>query len=129
MSVSAPMASSTAVIIKHDIARRYRGGHHKTFLPITVQSNINDVNSWQTGFVSSTTTNFKAFVSAIVGATPPGNTITGLVNVSFYNGFTVVTTPSGRAKNKPTLRTTPLVEAILSSECDPIIGSQRRRLA
>jgi hypothetical protein len=50
------------------------------------------------------------------------------VNVSYYNGFTVVTNPTtGRARNVPTLRGTPVVDTVTGIVARVQVGSQRRR--
>jgi hypothetical protein len=51
------------------------------------------------------------------------------VNVSYYEGFTVVIDPiTGRARNVPKLRSSgPLVDGVVGIVINPELGTQRRR--
>jgi hypothetical protein len=68
------------------------------------------------------------FTDVIAGGWGGAGTLTHL-NVSYYAGFTVVVDPvTGRARNLPTPRVTPLKDAITANIVRSRIGSQRRRL-
>jgi hypothetical protein len=84
--------------------------------------------NWSTAFVGDVTAALTSAFAAIIGASAGGTTITQHVNVSYYAGFTVVTSPtSGRARNVPTLRSSPHVDTITSFAVSQRIANQRRR--
>lgn len=119
------MSAQAAFVVKKKIARRYRGGHGKTFLPPPGAVNLNDLGHWTASFVTNNTARYVAFIAAIVAqADVPIDTE---VQVSYYSGFTNVTTSSGRMKAKPTLRVSPVVDTVTSVLGDSRVGSQRRR--
>lgn len=122
------LPSSICGLINHQINRRYRGGKPKTFMRAGVAESLDQTNQWEGSFVTSMLDSWEAFIAAVIATTGMSITITNIVNVSYYEGFTVFTTPGGRAKNLSTLRTTPLVNPIVASTVPAKVGSQRRRL-
>lgn len=110
------------------IARRYRGGKPKTFYPMGTASDVSGTGQWTGGALSAFNTAVGNFFGDMVLAGWSGaGTITN-VNVSYYQGFTVVTNPiTHRARNVPTLRGAPVVDTVLAQGIDANIGSQRRR--
>lgn len=122
------LPSSIAALVNHQINRRYRGGKPKTFMRAGVAESLDQSNQWEGSFVTSLLDAWQAFIAAIIATTGMSITITNIVNVSYYEGFTVFTTPGGRAKNLSTLRTTPVVNPIVDSTVPAKVGSQRRRL-
>jgi hypothetical protein len=126
---SVAINSATATVVNHKIARRYRGGKPKTFLPIGQASELVLDNEWSTAYIALADANWGGFIAALAGATFGALTIVNLVNVSYYSGFTVVTNPiTGRSKNVPTIRVAPLVDQIVGHDVQARLGSQRRRL-
>lgn len=127
-NLEAPISGASSVLVNYQIARRYRGGRPRSYLPWGDQSVIGNRQTWSAGFVSSVTTHLGDCFSGIVGQTSGGTTITNHVNVSYYEGFTVETSPgTGRARNVPTLRSSPLVDAIVGFSVSTRIANQRRR--
>jgi hypothetical protein len=124
-----PTRAACAVVVGH-IARRYRGGKPKIFLPCgTVADKVSD-GRWTTTFaanVGTAWTNLQHDVEATPGLSM---SLVQPVNVSFYQGYNApVVLPSGRSKQTAKVRVTPLVDAIVTYTCDQQIGSQRRRLS
>jgi hypothetical protein len=71
----------------------------------------------------------NAFFAALEAAVWSGASSLAQVNVSYYKGFTVVTSPTtGRARNVPTLRSAPVVDAVTAQAVRTSIGTQRRRI-
>jgi hypothetical protein len=114
-------------LINHVIPRRYRGGKPKIFLPPGGLGALADDKSWTNTFTGNMTAAWEAFVAATLADAFASFTPVNIVNVSFYKGFTPFAEPSGRYRNIPTARATPLVDPISSSSCRGEIGSQRRR--
>jgi len=122
--------ASLCVVVQHQIARRYRGGKPRTYFPFGDGSKTNGADFWAAAFVTLVGTNFGNAVSAFTGAVGGGATITGLVSVSYYQGFTVVTSPTtGRSRNVPKLRSGgPVTDTIVANVVNSKYGTQRRRL-
>lgn len=108
--------------------RAYRGSRPKNFQPLGVEADTTGANGWSSTFVTNLQLALNAFYAGLSGETA-GTTVLDLpVSVSYYHGFTVVTSgTTGRARNVPTARTTPLVVGVLGLEVSQRLGSQRRR--
>lgn len=124
------LVANAAMVVNHTIPRRYRGGRPRTYLRCGDSSSLatDSTNEWGTTFLDSAATEWGAFISYVLGRTPGGFTPGAIVNVSWFNGNTVFTTPTGRARNIPVKRTTPLVDGITAHTLAVKVGSQRRRL-
>jgi hypothetical protein len=122
--------ASAAVVVSYEIARRYRGGHSRGYWPFGVATDLGTEQTWSAALSTATKTGIDAFFTAVVGAGWTGAGTLDHVNVSYYHGSHVVTNPStGRARNVPDLRATPLVGTISTTLVRLRIGSQRRRMA
>jgi hypothetical protein len=124
------LPSSTAVAIIYSIARRYRGGKPRNMWPFGSDSNLSTGQQWTSGFITSCVTAVAAVFTAFIGQSAGGTTISQMVSVSYYDGFTVVTSPTtGRARNVPKLRSGgPAVDTIVSPFGNTRVGNVRRRL-
>lgn len=125
---SALPGSACAVEQAH-IARRYRGGHPRTYWPFGTGNDNSSAQLWIPASLTAFATARAAFDTAWKASVPAGIGAVTDVSVSWYSGFTNVTLPSGRATSKPTYRATPVVDGILSRSFRSTIGSQRRRLS
>lgn len=122
------LAAGTAVLVNHSIARRYRGGKPRTYLPLGIASDLTTGGVWSNAFTGAVDGAWGAFTGDIVGGSYGGITITNIVNVSYYSGFTVVTSPTtGRSRNVPKLRSSPIVNAFTGHTVSELVASQRRR--
>jgi hypothetical protein len=122
-----PMPAQTAANVEYGIARRYRGGKPRMYLPPGVTGNAENDTQWTTAYVG----NFQTGVSNLIidiGTTGPGAMGTlAHVNVSYYQGFTNITNTSGRTRAAPKYRDTALVDAVTGYFGKQEISSQRRR--
>jgi hypothetical protein len=114
-------------VLKFGIARRYRGGHPRMYTPWGTEEDFLTPQTWSTTFLGEAIAAWNLFVGDIVAAPWSGGTIGDQVNVSYYEGFTNFTYPSGRTKALPKLRVTPLIDPIVSVGVNPHFASQRRR--
>ena len=120
-------AAAVCLIIKFKIARRYRGGHPRFYMPGPSMGNLQTTETWTSAYASGAASAFSAFIAAAV-TTPPTNLGTmAHVNVSYFQGFHNVTFPSGRTHAVATPKGTPTVDPVIAYVGNPIIGSQRRR--
>jgi len=124
----ATLGGQVCFIISGEIARRYRGGHPRSYWPFGIDTDSYDAHSWHPTFLTSVLTAWGDFLTAIEGAGWTGAGTLSPVNVSYYEGFTNHTYPSGRTRPIPTLRGTPVVDPIISYVPRPDYGTQRRRV-
>jgi hypothetical protein len=123
------LPAQCATNIEYDIARRYRGGKPRMFLPAGVAGDQQDAGHWSSTFLTAVNTNFAAFISEIEALTIGAIGTLAHVNLSYYQGFTNVTNSSGRTRAAPKYRATALVDNIVGYSAKAVIGSQKRRRA
>lgn len=121
-----PLPNGTALIIKKKIARRYRGGHPKFYLPGQRVANVT-ADQFAAGFLTTMLTAYGNFISDVLTGVPVAAAPAFEVNVSYFSGFHNVTFPSGRQRAVPTPRGTPVVDLVLAHSANPTVASQRRR--
>lgn len=122
------LSGATSLVVNYTIARRYRGGKPRSYLPWGTTENLETKQQWDPSFLAAVGSDVAACFSTIIGTSEGGTTISNHVNVSYYNGFTVVNPGGGkRAKNVPVLRSSPLVDTITGRTFLAFPGSQRRR--
>jgi hypothetical protein len=110
----AAMTAETAVLINFVIARKYRGGKPRIYIPAGSGTQLNNPVQWQSTFTSAFESAFTNFVNSLLGVGGLGPTVDYLANVSYYSGKTE--------------RPTPVVDKILSWSVNGIPASQRRRM-
>lgn len=125
-----PPAIDAATLMNSVIARRYRGGKPRIYLPIgTIDHLTTSPVEWDPSYVTAVNSSWAAFNTALLALTGIGCTLTNHVNVSFYKGFASVQNPvTKRWQNIPTPRTgDAVVDDISSTSANPTVGVQRRR--
>lgn len=126
--IEQPLSLGTSVVENFHISRRYRGGKPRVYLPWGVSSDLTDRRDWGASFLTGVDSAITSFIAGVVGLTSGSTTISGQINISYFSGFDVVTSPTtGRARNVPKRRATPVVDDILSHTASSRPGSQRRR--
>jgi hypothetical protein len=124
---TSPVAAQVATSVEFDIARRYRGGKPRMFLPPPGSSEVADPAHWTDGFVSGTNTNMAAFMTEIGAISVGGLSDLTHVSLSYYKGFTNLPNSSGRERAVPTYRATALVDTVTGYSTKKMFGSQKRR--
>jgi hypothetical protein len=123
-----PIPAESAMVVAYKINRRFRGGHPRGYWPFGNDGDIDTPQKWSAGLVASSDAGLSSFFAYVVGAGWSGAGDLKHVNVSYYKGFHVATNPeTGRARNVPNPRPTPLTDDVLSYASRTRIGSQRRR--
>jgi hypothetical protein len=115
--------------IEYLIARRYRGGKPRMYLPAGVIADQVDPSHWDSTLTTAVGTGFAAFIAAIVGTALSSLTVGAHVNLSYYSGFHNVTNSSGRTRAAPTYRALAKSDVITGYLPHALISSQRRRRA
>jgi hypothetical protein len=122
------LPAGVAALTNFTVARRYRGGKPRMYMPAGSDTDLANAQTWATAFTNAVTAGWNSYVTALEAAVWSGGTITGQVNVSYYHGFASVQDPvTLRWRNIPTPRATALVDAITSVSTSVKIGSQRKR--
>lgn len=114
------LPASVAICLTKTIARRYRGGHPRMYLPGQVTADTQDSRTWNTTATAAALTRANLFYAQVNGLTTATSGLCKLANVSYW-----FTSPP---KTPPQLRPVPLVELITGFKVDNRIDSQRRRL-
>lgn len=123
-----PLSGATCLLVNYQIARRYRGGRPRSYLPWGDATKLGNRQTWDASFITAATSAITDSNASIIGASAGGTTITNHVNVSYYEGFTLVTSPTtGRGRNVPNLRSSPLVDTVSGFACSTRVANQRRR--
>jgi hypothetical protein len=122
-----PAASGVALVIQKKIARRYRGGHPRQYIPGPISIMGTSSNTWDPTYAAAVIAAYSAFISAALTGVPAAASPATEQNVSYFTGFTNKTFPSGRVHAVPTARVTPISDLVLSNTLNPKAGSQRRR--
>jgi hypothetical protein len=122
------LPANVCMVFDFKIARRYRGGKPRSYLSGLPESILADPQTWVGSQLTAYTNAWQAFINAVISGVPSALSPSAHINVSYYFGFTVVTNPvTGRARNVPKLRTTPLSDVVIGIKGNPRVGSQRRR--
>lgn len=121
------VTENTAVNVEFQIARRYRGGKPRMFLPPSETSNLADGSHWTSSFLTSVNTAMTAFMAEIEALSVGAVGALGHVNLSYYQGFKNITNSSGRERAVPTYRNTALLDVVQGYAAKSVVGSQRRR--
>lgn len=122
------LTDNTCFNLEFGIARRYRGGKPRIYLPAGVESDLLDASKWGTSFVNTVVTDFTNFITAVKAISLGTIAIQNHVNLSYYQGFHNVTNSSGRTRAAPTYRSPNAVhDNIISYIGRQVVGSQRRR--
>jgi hypothetical protein len=121
------MPAQVATNVEFDIARRYRGGKPRMFLPAGVTGDEEDDSHWSSAFITAVNTGVAAFFSEVEGFDVGSVGTLAHVNLSFYKGFTNVTNPSGRTRAVPSYRAAALLDTVEGYSAKAVMGSQKRR--
>lgn len=122
------MPAGVAVLINHKIARRYRGGKPRSYLPFFGANDNSEDGLWLGTSISALQSDWNAYIAAIKAITAGATVISRFVNVSYYAGSVGSVIDSGkRGKTTLTLRAAPVVDEIISSLVNQHPSSQRRR--
>lgn len=127
-SLSIETPPGLALVTSYHVARRFRGGHPRSYWGGVDPSQINADGHWAPTYAANFQTLMQLGVTnTLAGVTFDTMTPVGQVNVSYFQGFKAVEYPSGRYRNVPQLRAVPVVDPITSWSYNIKPASQRRR--
>lgn len=116
-----------ATNVQYEIARRYRGGKPKMYLPPGVWTDTLTGATWQNAYVAAVQSGVPAFFAAIEADTVGSMGTLAHVNLSYYSGFKNIINSSGRERAVPTYRTAALLDTVTGYLVHAELASQRRR--
>lgn len=122
---SLPIVAS--VNIEYGIARRYRGGKPRMFLPAPAASRMDGFVNLTTAYVDDVNAQVAAFFASVATLSAGSTSTLTHVNLSYYKGFTNIENSSGRERAVPTYRDTALVDVVTGYFCKAELSTQRRR--
>ena len=105
--------AGVAVLINAQIARRYRGGKPRVYIPFGTADVYTTAGQWSGAFITGLQTHWRTFIANVGALTQGGTTLNGSISVSYYNA--------------KALRPTPVKDSIISWTVNARPASQRRR--
>jgi hypothetical protein len=122
------ISAQACMVVSYEIARRYRGGHPRGYWTPGATEELENPRFWETDYQAAYQSAIDSFFTSVAASGWSGAGTLTHVNVSYFAGFTVVTSPTtGRARNVPTPRVTPVVDPVTSTIARSTVGTQRRR--
>ncbi len=119
---------ATAVNLKLAIARRYRGGKPKIFLPFGVVGDLSNPATWDAALLSAVDTQWASFITACKAISGTALSLVAQSSISYFKGYTARTNPvTGRLYYVATPRAVPVVDLVLSAQAQARVAQQRRR--
>jgi len=121
------LSANAATNVEFGIARRYRGGKPRMFLPPPTVGALGSPARWSSTFLTGAATAVPAFFAEVVALSVGAVGALAHVNLSYYQGFTNITNSSGRERAVPKYRATALVDQVNGYATKGVVGSQKRR--
>lgn len=107
------IGANMAVLLSYTTARRYRGGHPRTYLPFGTALDVSSPQLWNGDFIPEVDGAWDDLIVACLSATGGGSAINSQVQVSY------------RTDGAP--RDVPITDQLTFTGADANIASQRRR--
>jgi hypothetical protein len=122
------LGAGVAFLASMKIARRYRGGKPRSYLPLGSDNVLQTPQTWTSTFVANVQASLDAIRADIAVTTEAGCNLGQLVNVSYYAGFVSSQNPiTLRWRNIPKPRITPVIDVATGWQAESRLSSQRRR--
>lgn len=123
------LPANVAINVEFNIARRYRGGKPRMYLPGGLSGELQDDAHWTSVFVGQVNTAVAAFFAALNALTIGSMGTLQHSNISYFHGHNTSQPPwrGPGYKYPPLYRTTPVVDPVEGYACKALVGSQRRR--
>jgi hypothetical protein len=122
------LPAGTCVNVNFTVARRYRGGKPRVYLPVGTETDLASPQKWTTAFTGLVSNEWNALITWINGNPPTGLTNFTQVNVSYYQHVWQSSDSKGNPVMKPLYRSpSAFVDQVTGYSVAVPIGSQRRR--
>ena len=96
-SIHGMLPGSTAFLVSKFVARRFRGGHPRSYLPIGTTDDLNDDGDWKAASRDSMLAAYGSLVNGMVGAASGGTTLGEECAVSYTSKIVNPVPPYRRA--------------------------------
>lgn len=106
--------NNCAVVISKEIARRYRGGHPRTYICGGLQSQINTETTWNASYATQMANAWAAFIQGMIGTVSWPQVLEEVVVHYVKNHLPLAN---------------PLVDATVGAVARTTLGTMRRRLS
>jgi hypothetical protein len=114
------LPGSSCVLIRKNIARRYRGGHPRSYVFAGIQTDLVDSAHWSNALVGDVQAAYTAVTAALNSIVVGATTLTHEVNVSYITNDPIT--------HLPVRRVTPLVDPVIGHAAQSQVAIQRRRV-
>lgn len=121
------LPAQVATNVEFNIARRYRGGKPRIYLPPGVTGDQANPVTWNSTYYNAVNSGMTAFIAAIQALSIGAMGTLKHVNLSYYSGYTNVEVPGRRAYSIPTYRASAKHDDVTGYSTKPLLSSQRRR--
>lgn len=125
------LPANVATLLNFQIARRYRGGKPRVYLPFGTDTDLNDQQTWSPSFVSAVNSGWSSYITAASAAPWSGASAIAQANVSYYSGHTAYQNPITLRwynLNTPRAAGDVVIDPIIGHTCNSKYGTQRRRV-
>lgn len=122
-----PLPIQCATNVEYSIARRYRGGKPRMFIPPAVTADLANPAEYLSASVSGFLATWNLFIDEVTALSVGTMGTLVHINLSYYSGFTNVTNSSGRTRAAPKYRALAKSDPITGYNVKPVLGSQRKR--
>lgn len=122
------LPANACYLVNMTVNRRYRGGKPRAYIPIGLDTDLQDPQTWKPASLTSMNTAWLNWIGAVIASLRVGHPGADQVNVSYYKGHKWVPDGNDGYIKKPLLREVPQVDLITSSTGNTRLGSQRRRV-
>jgi hypothetical protein len=118
-----------ALNVEFGVARRYRGGKPRFYLPPMCEADLIDQGHYDPSILSGISTAVGAFFSQIEALSIGSLGTLAHVNLSYYHGYETSSPPwrGPGFKYPPKYRATALHDVVTSYSAKGVVGSQKRR--
>jgi hypothetical protein len=122
------LPASACLNLNFAVARRYRGGKPRVYLPYGTAADVASPQQWTSTFPPLVVTAWNNMITWCVGNPPTGLTNISQVSVSWYKNVVAYQKSNGETAYRPNYQTpTAPVDQIAGVTYLPTFGSQRRR--
>lgn len=124
--------SQVCMNVEFDIARRYRGGKPRIFVPGPPSAGLADNSHWNSSTIGAYNSALSGFFTAVEAISAGSVGALTHNSISFYDGYDENPPPTGRwrgpgHKYPPLPRTTAQFDPVEGYSAKAVCGSQRRR--
>ncbi len=122
------LPAGVAAMVNYAIARKYRGGKPRSYLPLLVASDLASTSAWSAEAATAVNAAVTSLFTDVGAMVEGGCELGGPVQVSYFHGYdTPRPRSNGHLYYPPLPRDVPVVDPLTSWSLNLKPGSQRRR--